>query len=129
MIQSDKLDGGLTWRVSPETSDVHRGSFINSQAKIVGSFLYSIPVTEFLRVSKACELGNRIPSLPFSLPHYHSLNDLMFSIKSARDKDIEKKTHYREIILEVFADRWIKEEGIIGGAKTNTFLPCPFDIL
>jgi hypothetical protein len=42
----------LTWRVSPEGSDMQRGSFINSHANMVGSFLYSIPVMVFFLVNK-----------------------------------------------------------------------------
>lgn len=45
----------ITWRVSPEGSDVHLGSFINSHANIVGSSLYSIPVIAFFLVNMACK--------------------------------------------------------------------------
>lgn len=41
---------------------MQRGSFINSHAKIVGSFLYSIPVKEFLRVSSTWQMENESDS-------------------------------------------------------------------
>lgn len=44
---------------------------------------------------------------------------------------VEKMIYvYLDVILEVSADGWIKEEGIIRGTQTySAFFHCPLDIL
>lgn len=49
------LRKALTFKVSPEGSDGHCGSFISSQPRIVGSSRYSILVMVFTLVNTACQ--------------------------------------------------------------------------
>lgn len=53
------------WRVSPDASEIHCGSFINSHAKMVGSSLYSIPVKWFFLAKIVCEKENQMINVKF----------------------------------------------------------------
>lgn len=55
-----------TWSLSPEGSDVQRGSFISSQAKMVGSSLYVTFVNEFTLLSTVFVVYMGINNMSFS---------------------------------------------------------------
>ncbi len=57
-----------TWRVSPEGSAWHSGSFISSHAKMVGSLQYCTWVKVFTRVKTACKKLNSTKCMPSLQP-------------------------------------------------------------